>query len=191
MTEVDFSPFLMTGEQIAWQGESHKDCPPANAAQNRSTRFFGILWTVLTIFIFGMMIFTSVGTKGMKGSALITIILCSVLFVGVGIGLIVSTFIYKHEYFCITDKRFLVMSEKGIISTSGELTHILSAELTAISSGYGSILMTTDIIHYTHSKGRTHSHRTYWSMRGISEPEECYRLLTGILQIFDEYRNNK
>ena len=55
-------------------------------------------------------------------------------------------------------------------------------------NGYGSILMKTDLVHTTHSNGHTHTHRTYWSMRGIQEPAECYRLLTGILQINDEYR---
>lgn len=184
----DFTPFLMSGEQLMWQGQSHKDGPPANPASTRSTRMFGIIWTVITALLFGFIIFQTIGDSKMNGKAWAAIIGCAVLFVGVGIGLIISTFHYKQEYYCITDKRFLVMTEKGVIDKSGELSHILSAELTAIKNGYGSIIMKTDLVHYTHSNGRSHSHRTYWTMRAIEEPAECYRLLTGILQINDEYR---
>ena len=186
--EPDFTPFLMTGEQLMWQGKSHKEGPPSNAASTRSTRMFGIIWTVISALMFGFMIVQSTDNSKINGKAWAAIIVCAVLFVGIGIGLIVSTFYYKQEYYCLTDKRFLVMTEKGVLDKAGELSHILSAELTAIKNGYGSILMKTDIVHYTHSKGHSHSHRTYWSMRGIEEPAECYRLLTGILQINDEYR---
>lgn len=184
----DFAPFLMADEQIMWQGESHKEGPPANAASTRSTRLFSVIWTLISALMFGYIIFQSLDNKGMSGKAWAGIIVSAVIFVGIGIGLYASTYHYKQEYYCLTDKRFLVMTEEGVLDKAGELSHILSAELTAIKNGYGSILMKTDIVHYSHSNGHSHSHRTYWSMRGIEEPSECYRLLTGVLQINDEYR---
>ena len=178
----------MSGEQIMWQGESHKEGPPANARSTRSTRMFSVIWTVISALLFGSIIAQSVGNEGMKGKAWAAMIGCAVLFVGIGIGIFISTYHYRQEYYCLTDKRFLVMTVQGEIATSGELSHILSAELTSIRNGFGSIVMKTDLVHYTHSNGHSHSHRTYWSMRGIQEPAECYRLLTGVLQINDEYR---
>lgn len=186
--EPDFEPFLMAGEQIMWQGKSHREGPPANAASTRSTRMFSIIWTVISAVLFGFTIIQSIGNTKMNGKAWAAIIGCAVLFVGIGIGIYASTFYYRQEYYCITDKRFLMMTENGVLSTAGELSHILSAELTAIKNGYGSILMKTDMVHYSHTNGHSHSHRTYWSMRGIQDPAECYRMLTGVLQINDEYR---
>ena len=187
--DVDFTPFLMSGEQLMWQGESHKEGPPANASSTRSTRLFSVIWTLISALLFGFIIVQSIIEKTpLSGKAWAAVIGCAILFVGIGIGLFISTFHYKQEYYCLTDKRFLVMTEKGVIDKAGELSHILSAELTAVKNGYGSILMKTDLVHTTHSNGHTHTHRTYWSMRGIQEPAECYRLLTGILQINDEYR---
>ena len=172
-----------------WQGESHKDGPPADTRANSSMRLFAVVWTLISGGMFGFIIFTENGNTRMKGGAWAAVIACGILFVGIGIGLFVSTLRFRHEYYCITDKRFIRMNDKGVMQQQSDLSHILSAELTGMKNGYGSIAMKTDIVHHHHTNGHYHTNREYWKMQGVEQPAECFRMLTGILQINDEYRN--
>ena len=178
----DFTPYIMAGEEIMWQGESHKEGPPADPKGARGTKFFGILWSVLSALIFIPVIFL---TGDLKGSAFWVTVGMAVLFIGIGIGLFFSTKYYKQEYYCLTDRRLLVMDTKNIL-TIRDLFHIQGAELTGIQNGYGSILMRTDITHRHRTNGHYHTTREMWSMRGVEEPAECYRILTSVLMVNSE-----
>jgi len=178
----DFTPYLMAGEQIMWQGESHKEGPPMNPKETGSTRLFGIIWTIMTSMMFIPIIFL---TEDLKGSALLASIAMAVIFIGVGIGLIVYSGHYKHEYYCLTDRRFLVLNDSMQISNY-DFCHIRSAQISGIKNGYGSILMYTDIIHRTRTNGHYHSHHVSWGMRGIENPSECYRILTSLLIVNED-----
>ena len=59
----DFTPYLMAGEQIMWQGESHKEGPPMNPKETGSTRLFGIIWTIMTSMMFIPIIFLTEDLK--------------------------------------------------------------------------------------------------------------------------------
>ena len=183
----DFTLYLMAGEQIMWQGESHKEGPAADPKNSRGTRFFGIMWTFLTSMMFIPMIFF---TPDLLGTAKIVSVFMAVIFIGIGIAFICYSFHYKHEYYCITDRRFLVMDDKNRLSIH-ELFHIRTAELTGITGNYGSILMITDIVHRHRSNGHTHTTRERWGMRGVENPSECYRILTSVLMLNEEEKINQ
>ena len=182
----DFTPYLMHDEQIMWQGESHKEGPIGSDRDSRSTRFFGILWTVMTTLMFVPMIFIQRGDNSMSTGAWAVVIIMAVIFIGVGIGLIVSTFVFRHEFYCLTDRRLIIMSDKGSIKETGELIKARSAELVAIENGFGTIVIVTNIIHYTHSKGHRHSHRVRWKIISVENPIECFRILTALISLNTE-----
>lgn len=165
-----------------WQGESHKDGPPADPKNSRGTRFFGIIWTILSTLMFIPMIFL---TPDLKGAGFWSAVIMAIVFVGIGVGMIIASFHYKQEYYCLTDRRFLSMDAKMQI-TNRELFHIRSAQITGMKNGYGSILMTTDIKHSSRSNGHYHTYHEVWTMRGVETPSECYRILTSLLMVNED-----
>lgn len=176
----------MSGEQIMWQGKSHKEGPPVVIRSSGNVKLFAILWLLMCSAIFIPVFFLQINDLG--GSALAAMIIMFIVFMGLGIFLLVYAVHYTQEYYCVTDKRFIVMLEDGSIKISSELSHVQSAELTGIENGYGSIVMKTDIYRYVRTNGHRHRVRQVWSMRGVENPSECFRILTGVLQINDEYR---
>ncbi|MBR6045384.1 MAG: hypothetical protein IKP47_07105 [Ruminococcus sp.] len=177
----DFTPYLMAGEQLMWQGESHKDGPAPQASGSHSLLLFAVIWTLMSALIFGVVFMTS-GSE-LKGGTLAATIIGAVLFIGIGVWLFIYTFHFTHEYYALTDKRFLCMSEKGVMIHQSELCRVVSAELVGIKNGCGSIVMRTDITHRRRVNGHTHTTRECWSMRGVEEPSECYRILTSVLAL--------
>ncbi|MBR6873552.1 MAG: hypothetical protein IKN17_08630 [Ruminococcus sp.] len=184
--EHDFTPYLMAGEQIMWQGKSHKEGPPVVMRSSGNVKAFAIIWLLMCSGMFIPVIFLQISE--LSGGVLAGFIVMFIVFEGLGIWLLIYAVHYTQEYYCITDKRFIVMLEDGRISMSSELSHVLSAEITGIENGYGTISMKTDIVRHTRIRGHRHTMREYWSMRGVDDPSECFRILTGILQINDEYR---
>ena len=185
----DFTPYIRTGEQIMWQGESHKEGPPADPKEFIGMRVFSAVWTLFSGLIFGVVFFTVFdSTQKVNTGTKIVCVLAGLLFIGAGAAMFAATLIFRKEYYCLTDRRFIRMSEKGAIKQQSDLGHVLSAELTGMKNGYGSILMKTDIVHRSYSNGHHHTNREYWKMRGVDRPEECFRMLTGILQINDEFK---
>ena len=182
----DFTQYLMHDEQIMWQGESHREGPVGSDRESRSIRFFGILWTALTAMMFIPMIIMQWNDKSMSTGVWAIIIVMVVIFVGVGIGLTVSSFVFRHEFYCLTDRRLIIINEKGTVKVTGELIKARSAELAAIKNNFGTIIITTNIIHYTHSKGHRHAHRVRWKIVSVEEPSECFRILTSLISLNTE-----
>ena len=178
----DFTPYLMSGEQIMWQGESHKEGPAADLRNTRGTRLFAVIWIIITSMIFIPVIFL---TKDLKGAGLASMIGMTVVFIGIGVGLLIYSFHYKQEYYCLTDRRFLSMNASFQIRNR-DLYHVKTAQITGISNGYGSILMTTDIVHHSRTNGHYHTYHETWSIRGVQDVSECYRILTSILMINED-----
>ncbi|MBR6102246.1 MAG: hypothetical protein IKP95_07450 [Ruminococcus sp.] len=188
MFEADFSPYIAADEELLWQGESHKEGPAPQASGSNSMLLFAVIWTVMTVLIFGI-VFISSGNE-LRGGTMAAAVIGAAVFIGLGAWLFYYTFHFTHEYYALTDKRFLRMSDKGEIVQQSELYHAVSAELLGIKNGYGTIKIKTGVVHRLRVKGHTHTTREFWAMRGIEGADEFYKLFTGLLQIIKEEQHN-
>lgn len=188
---IDFTPYLMADEQIMWQGQSHKQGAPADR-ETKTGRFMGILWTIISLGLFSSVLYYTADDPQMDATARTAIIIMGIIFVGVGIGVTISNFYIPIEYYCITDKRFLLMNKKGDMKGTGELSRVRRAEISGIRNNLGTIVMYTNIKHYHHT-AHNHAHHHHsttttekWKIIAVENPSECYRILTSILLLNEQ-----
>lgn len=174
----DFTPQLIEGEQILWQGESHRDGPHADPHQTSMLRIGGFVWILIMLLISALMLLANDFDVTREPSTFVTL----AIFLCIGIGLIIGSFYYKHEYYCLTDKRIIRLNSKRGTKHVYHLEILRRAKLMGTKNGYGSIMVRGLVIRaYHNNEYRTRRRRITFYLRGVEKYSECYSILTSLL----------
>jgi len=169
----DFNRMLYTTEDILWEGESSTNVKSADSVGRRNKYVFTIVFACC-----GILMIAAAFSFNFKGSSLISALCFAAVFIFIAFMSFRSARKFKHEYYCLTGERLIIIDDKNYVTTH-ELMFAKDSEITVQDGDYGSVLVftagCTKKDYHADKKGGTYSKHTsdsLWCLNGVKNCEE-------------------
>lgn len=179
--QPDMKQYLLDGEELMWEGQSHKEGPDPSSANRISTRVFSIIWLISCCAMFSIPIF--VMQDQMQGKEdKIALYAFAAIFILVGVVLFISSFKTDNRYYALTDRRFLEQKKDGTL-LSHELRAVIGTQFVGIKNGYGTIVLETGDTERVYRNKHWRTVQIKWYLKGVEEPNKVFQLVNNLIEI--------